>query len=146
MFNKIDLNREFTSKLFSLALSIFFQSLAMSVLSFIDVIMVGQLGDSIVAGVGIASQINLIRIIFSFGIALGVGVFSAQYWGAKDINSQYRFQGIGLVLSISIGAIFSFFSTFYYIVALVSIEEVIKFSIGYIRFKKGIWLKNLTDE
>ena len=110
MFNKIDLNPEFTSKLFSLALPIFFQSLTMSVLSFIDVILVGQLGDSIVAGVGIANQINFIRIIFSFGIALGVGVFSAQYWGAKDINSLHRFQGIGLTLSIIVGIIFLFFS------------------------------------
>lgn len=75
MFNKIDLNREFTGKLFSLALPIFFQSLIMSGLSFIDVIMVGQLGDSIVAGVGIANQINFIRIIFSFGIATELEYF-----------------------------------------------------------------------
>ncbi len=113
MFNKIDLNREFTSKLFSLALPIFFQSLIMSSLSFVDVIMVGQLGDSIVAGVGIANQINFIRIIFSFGIACGVAVFSAQYWGAKDISSLHRFQGIGLTLSLIVGLVFLSFSTFF---------------------------------
>lgn len=34
----------------------------------------------------------------------------------------------------------------YYIIALVGLEEVIKFSIGYIRFKRGFWLKNLTEK
>ena len=113
MFNKIDLNHEFTSKLFFLAIPIFIQSLTMSVLSFVDVIMVGQLGDSIVAGVGIANQINYIRIILSFGIACGVGVFSAQYWGARDISNLHRFQGIGLVLSLTVGVIFLVFSVFF---------------------------------
>ena len=136
MLKKVNLNREFTEKLFSLALPIFLQSLTMSVLSFVDVIMVGQLGDATVAGVGIANQINFIRLVFSFGIGLGVGVFSAQYWGAKDTDSLHRFQGIGLILSISIGIIFSFFSTFFphLLISLYTNDpEVMRISSTYFR-------------
>jgi len=34
----------------------------------------------------------------------------------------------------------------YIVIGLVSMEEVIKFTIGYLRFKSGRWLKNLTED
>ncbi|MBN1696951.1 MAG: MATE family efflux transporter [Spirochaetales bacterium] len=136
MVGKIDLNRVFVKKLISLAVPLFLQSVAMSLLSFIDVIMVGQLGDTVVAGVGIGNQINFIRIILTFGTALGVGVFIAQYWGAKDIGRLHRFQGIGLALSLLIGIVFSLFSIFFprLIISLYSDDPgAIMVGSGYIR-------------
>lgn len=136
MLSKIDLNRDFIHKFLSLVIPLFLQSLAMSVLSFVDVIMVGQLGDAVVAGVGIANQLNFIRIVISFGIALGVGVFAAQYWGANDIGSLHRYQGIGLVISLVIGIIFSIFALFFprFVISLYSNDpQAIQVGCDYIR-------------
>lgn len=107
MFKNIDLNRDFLSKLKRIAIPIFLQSLTMSILSFVDVIMVSQLGETVVAGVSSANQMNLIRIMISFGIATGVGIFAAQYWGSKDVKNIHKFQGIGLCFSIIVGIIFT---------------------------------------
>jgi len=108
----------------------------MSVLSFVDVLMVGQLGEAVVAGVGIGNQINFIRIILSFGISLGVGVFAAQYWGPGDIESLHSYQGIGLIVSIIVGILFPVLSIFFpnRIVFLYSNDpEVVRIGSEYIR-------------
>jgi putative MATE family efflux protein len=42
-----------------------------------------------------------------------VGVFAAQYWGANDIRSLHRYQGIGVAISLFFGIIFTIISLFF---------------------------------
>lgn len=100
-------NTGFFKKLLLLGLPILFQNLIASSLNYLDVIMVGQLGEVQVAAVGIANQIYFIFIMIVFGISSGSAIFAAQYWGQKDIASIRSVLGIGYVCSTVIVGIFT---------------------------------------
>ncbi len=48
--------------------------------------MVGHLGDEAVASVGLGNRIQFVVLIILSGVATGVGVLSAQYFGAKKYS------------------------------------------------------------
>ena len=83
------------------------QNFLTSALNFVDVFMVGQLGEGEVAGVGIANQIHFLFLMFVFSIATGTAVFTAQYWGRKDIKNILSHLGIGITLALIFSAIFT---------------------------------------
>ena len=56
--------------------------------------MIGQLGETEVAAVGIANLIFFLVTLLFFGITSGTVIFSTQYWRTKDIN---RIQYTGIV-------------------------------------------------
>ncbi|MGI6150556.1 MAG: MATE family efflux transporter [Christensenellales bacterium] len=90
----------------SLALPIMLQQGLASALYLIDNIMVGQLGESAIAAVGVANQLTFLLQVFGFGINSGAGIFAAQYWGKNDKDGIHRIQGIALTLSVALGALF----------------------------------------
>jgi Na+-driven multidrug efflux pump len=47
-----------------------------------DIMMVGQLGGSVVASVGLGNRVQFVILIILSGWATGVGVLTAQYFGA----------------------------------------------------------------
>lgn len=52
----------------------------------VDNLMVGQLSETAIAGVGIANQIFFVFILFIFGVGSGSVVSLGQYWGQKNIT------------------------------------------------------------
>lgn len=77
-------NREMLSRLFQIALPIMAQNLLSSSLSFVDTLMIGQLGQEQIAAVGIANQVYFLISLFFFGIASGSSIFLSQFFGAGD--------------------------------------------------------------
>lgn len=77
-------NLVFLKKTAKLAWPISLQSILVTVLGMIDIIMVSHLGDSAVAAVGISNRAFFVVLIIITGIASGVGVLSAQYFGAAQ--------------------------------------------------------------
>jgi putative MATE family efflux protein len=65
-----------------LAWPISLQSILVTMLGMSDIMMVGHLGDSAVASVGLGNRIQFVVLIILSGLATGVGVLSAQYFGA----------------------------------------------------------------
>jgi putative MATE family efflux protein len=65
-----------------LAWPISLQSILVTMLGMSDIMMVGHLGDSAVASVGLGNRIQFVMMIILSGLATGVGVLSAQYFGA----------------------------------------------------------------
>jgi putative MATE family efflux protein len=94
-------DREFFAVLLKIALPITIQQLALSLLNVIDVLMIGQLGETAVAGVGLANQIFFLLNLLLFGIVSGSAIFTAQFWGRRDLASIRQVMGIGLLLSIA---------------------------------------------
>ena len=80
----------FIKTLFSIALPIMLQNLLSSSLSFIDTLMIGQLGSNQIAAVGIANQIFFLVNLFIFGIASGASIFFSQYYGAGRHNDLQK--------------------------------------------------------
>lgn len=84
-----------------LAWPISLQSILVTMLGMSDIMMVGHLGDAAVASVGLGNRIQFVVLIILSGLAAGVGVLSAQYYGA---NKSERISPI-IIKSLVIGGL-----------------------------------------
>ena len=89
-----------------IALPIIAQQAMFSLLNMLGVIFVGQKGDASVAAVGFAGQIAFLLNLVHFGIVSGAAMFTAQFWGKRDIPNLRRVLGLCLILAISASLIF----------------------------------------
>jgi len=79
----------------------------------LGVIFVGQKGDASVAAVGLAGQIAFLLNLVHFGIISGAAMFTAQFWGKRDILNLRRVLGLCLMLAISASLIFFLLAQFF---------------------------------
>ena len=100
-------HKEFLPKLLAIATPIVLQNFLTSALNFLDVFMVGQLGEIEVAAVGIGNQIFFLFLMFIFSIASATAIFTAQYWGKKDLKKIHSNLGIGITFALVISGIFT---------------------------------------
>lgn len=119
-----------------LASPIMLQQFIFSSLGMVDTMMLGQLGDASVAAVGVANQIFFLVNLLLFGITSGSAIFTAQYWGQKDVPRIQQVLGLTLVLSLVGGGIFSLVAIAYPegVIRIYSADpEVIKLGGEYLR-------------
>jgi putative MATE family efflux protein len=95
----------------SLAIPVAFQQLITASLNMIDVLMVGQLGETSVAALGLANQIFFLLILFLFGVTSGMAIFTAQYWGKGDVENIRRVLGLCLAIALGVSAFFTLIAT-----------------------------------
>ncbi|GKX31666.1 MATE family efflux transporter [Vallitalea longa] len=129
-------DKHFYTKLFAIGVPIAFQNLITSSLNMIDVFMISSIGDTAVAGVGGANKLYFLLNLFLFGTSSGTGIFSAQYWGKRDVKNLKKILGICLILSVSGGALFSIIAIFFpkFVMNVFATEEpVIREGIKYLR-------------
>lgn len=100
-------NRAFLSTMLRLAVPIATQQLVMNALNAVDVLMIGQLGETAVAAVGLANQVFFLMSLFLFGVGSGAAIFSAQFWGRGDVYNVRRMLGLALILASAGSALFS---------------------------------------
>ncbi len=100
-------HKEFIPKLLTIASPIILQNFLTSALNFLDVFMVGQLGEIEVAAVGIGNQIFFLFLMFIFSVASAAAIFTAQYWGKKDLKNIHSNLGIGITFALIISAAFT---------------------------------------
>lgn len=91
---------EFQNKLWQLALPITLQSLLYSFLGLVDILMVGQLGESEIAAVGLGNKIFFFNLLMMVGISHAGGVLAAQYYGAEDLSGLRRSLVVSLLFSV----------------------------------------------
>lgn len=84
----------------SLALPVALQMLLQSVIGMTDVIMIGDLGATSVAAVGLASKIHFLLIVLMSGFATGCSVLIAQYSGAGDEAGCRRILSVTLIVGM----------------------------------------------
>lgn len=89
-----------------IALPIIAQQAMFSLLNMLAVVFVGQKGDASVAAVGLAGQIAFLLNLVHFGIISGAAMFTAQFWGKRDIPNLRRVLGLCLMLALSASLIF----------------------------------------
>jgi putative MATE family efflux protein len=133
----------FFKRLTLIAIPILLQNLLSASLNFIDVFMIGNLGEASVAAVGSANQFFFVYSMLIFGLASGTAIFTAQYWGKKDIRGIRSIMGIGLGLTISIALLFTV-ATLLFPQKSISIfssdPEVIKLGGGYMQIIACVFL------
>ncbi len=113
-------DRSFLRELLLIAIPISFQQLINASLNMIDVIMVGQLGETSIAALGLSNQIFFVLILILFGLSSGMAIFTAQYWGKHEIEPIRKVLGMSLVAAI-------FIALFFTLVAVLIPETVLGF-------------------
>ena len=98
--------------LIRLAVPIILQYVISSSMNIIDVAMIGQLGETAVAAVGLSNQAFFIMTLVMFGISSGTAIFSAQYWGQRDVASIRRVLGLCLGMAASAAMVFTVIGVF----------------------------------
>jgi putative MATE family efflux protein len=111
---------KFFRAMLAIALPVAFQQLISASMNMVDVLMVGQLGETSIAALGLANQVFFLLILFLFGVTSGMAIFTAQYWGKGDVESIRLVLGISLSISLLVGGI-------YCLVALLAPETVMGF-------------------
>lgn len=99
--------RDFLKTFFRLFIPTATQNLFFNLIGMLDTLMIGQLGDASVAAVGQAGQFFFLLNLTLFGITGGASVFAAQYWGAQDVPNMRRVQGLSLLVSTGLAAVFA---------------------------------------
>ena len=100
-FNKKALNR----KLVRIAAPIAIQGIVSATLSMVDNIMVGFLGETELAAVGVGSQLFMVHYLVLFGILSGSATFMAQFYGTKDMANIRKVIGFDFTLLAALGAV-----------------------------------------
>jgi putative MATE family efflux protein len=93
-------DKTFRSDIVRIALPITIQSVIMSLLAMTDQLMVGQLGDIAIASVGISSKLTSIVSVVLAGLASGISIYCAQYWGKGDTARIRHLLGFGLCVGL----------------------------------------------
>lgn len=99
-------DKHFNRQLLNLVIPIALQNLISSLAVTIDIFMLGFINQSTMSAVSLAGQITFVLTLFYMGLAAGVGILTAQYWGKKDLMTIERVFSIGCTMSIIISAIF----------------------------------------
>ncbi len=100
-------NKEFYPRLLKIAIPTIVEFFISSLVTLLDVFMIGQLGTDEVAAVGIVSQVFTLFLLFMIGFGSGAAVFTAQYWGKKDIKNLRAILGITLLFTSIFSIIFA---------------------------------------
>jgi putative MATE family efflux protein len=90
-------DKHFYKVMLNLAIPITLQNFISSSLNLVDTIMIGKLGEKAIASVGLANQYFFLLNLLLFGISSGSSIFTAQYWGNKDVKNIRRVLGICLI-------------------------------------------------
>ncbi len=106
-------DREYYSRIFKFALPIALQQLIFSSLNLTANVMVGQLGETAVASVGLANQIFFLLNLMVFGVGSGAAMFTAQLWGRRDIANIRRVLGLSLGISLAGALVFLVIALFF---------------------------------
>jgi len=91
------MDKKFFKALLKLAIPIVLQNLVLSSLNLVDTIIIGGLGERAIASVGLANQYFFLLNLLLFGITSGSSIFTAQYWGNRDISNIKRVLGICVI-------------------------------------------------
>ncbi len=91
--NKFIGDKDFYRRVLYLAIPLIIQNAITSFVSFLDNIMVGQIGTEQMSGVAIVNQLIFVFNICIFGGVSGAGIFGTQFYGKKDYEGQkYSFR------------------------------------------------------
>lgn len=85
--------RDFYRYILRLAVPMIIQNAVTNFVSFLDNIMVGQIGTEQMTGVAIVNQLIFVFNLCIFGVVSGAGIFGTQYYGKGDHEGQkYAFR------------------------------------------------------
>lgn len=107
MLQKFKFEKSFLKMLMALAIPIILQSLVTASLNLLDNVMVGKLGESEIASVGLSNQFYMIFYYSVAGVGMGASIFMSQLWGKRDVNKIHEFLDLSLLISLLVSIFFA---------------------------------------
>lgn len=107
MIKKLLYDRELFKKLFKIGLPVVIQQFIFSAVNWLDTFMIGRLGETEIAAVGLANQLYFVYFLIIFGLYSGCSVFVAQFWGKGDSSSIKRVVWIGFLSNLLVTGLIS---------------------------------------
>ncbi len=104
-------DKSFFREMLTIAIPISFQQLINASLNMIDVLMIGQLGETSIAAIGLSNQVFFVFVLMLFGLTSGMAIFTAQFWGKQDIPSIQKVFGMSVVTASLIAFLFTLTAT-----------------------------------
>lgn len=129
-------DKRFYRLLFSIALPIAVQNLITFMVSMVDTLMVGALGEIQLSAVSIANNLFFVLTILMFGLAGGSNIMISQYWGKGNVRTIHKILAIMYRVCLLITGIFIFIALFlpkYFMGIFTTDKAVIDFGASYLR-------------
>jgi putative MATE family efflux protein len=99
-------DKKFIRKTIAITIPITLQALLNTSLNLVDNVMIGSLGQSSIAAVGLANKVFFVFTLLLFGIVSGSSILTAQYFGKKDIKNIRKVLGMSLIIGLIGSVIF----------------------------------------
>ena len=96
---------QFYRNLALLSLPIAAQNILTFLVGLADNVMAARLGEAAVSGIFVANQITTLLQMFVTGLAAGMTVLAAQYWGKRDLAAVRSIVGIAFRFALAVGAL-----------------------------------------
>ena len=119
-FSRLFGDRKFYRIVLRLALPVTLQHFIMSGLNMLDTIMVGQLGETEIAAVGLSNQLYFNLSLFLLGVGGSCSMFISQFWGKQDRMNIRRILGLSLLVNTAAAFLF-FLAGFFFPEAILSL-------------------------
>jgi len=100
-------DKEFLKKTFSITIPIVLQNLLNNIVNLVDTLMIGKLGETSIAAVGLANKLFFVFSLLMFGVSSGSGVLSSQYWGKRELLNIKRVLRVSLLIGVCGSMIFA---------------------------------------
>lgn len=129
-------DKRFYRLLFSIALPIAVQNLITFMVSMVDTLMVGDLGEIQLSAVSIANNLFFVLTILMFGLAGESNIMISQYWGKGNVKTIHKILAIMYRVCLLITGIFIFIALFlpkYFMGIFTTDKAVIDFGASYLR-------------
>lgn len=99
--------RNFNRAVFALVVPMALQNLINVAVTSADVIMLGNVGETVLSASSLAGQVQFILTLIFFGLTSGAAVLTAQYWGKGDTRTIEKVMGISLRFSLIAALLFT---------------------------------------
>lgn len=106
-------DHRFLRKALTIACPVALQGMLNTLVNLVDTQMIGTLGETAIAGVGLANKVFFVFNLLIFGIVSGGGVLAAQFWGIGDVKNIRKVLGLSLLMAMGGAVLFVTPATIY---------------------------------
>lgn len=140
--NIFAIDKKFYKMVFAIVFPIMIQNMVNTLVSSVDVIMLGYVDQVSLSASSLANQpYNILSFIF-YGVSSGSSILAAQYWGKRDLVTIEKILGIALRLALAFALIFAAAAFFFPELVICIIDslrnKLVKIRIPY------LWTRNRT--